>query len=355
MSANRKNVVRFDLWLDPVFDQRLAREADVDLTICAVAGPEEKSWAALGKAHVYQVSPAKDELPLRWFVNAELLERCPTLLCVSSSGAGFDTIDVAACTKAGVAVVNQAGGNAASVAEHTLVLMLDVSRRITESDRRLRRERGFSREDVMGHEIGGKVLGLVGIGHIGTRVAALARAFGMTVLATDPFLTEEEIARRGAAAVSLDELLARSDIVSLHCPRDKDTLKLIDARALARMKRGALFITTARGGIHDEAALFEALQSGHIGGAGLDVWDQEPPPLDHPLLKLDNVVATYHTAGVSHEGRRNVAAIAAEQIAGMLKGGRPPRLINPEVWPAYAARFEKAFGVAVQPIEQTLD
>ena len=355
MSANRKNVVRFDLWLDPVFEQRLAREADVDLTICAVAGPEEDGWAALGKAHVYQVSPAKDELPLRWFVNAELLERCPTLLCASSSGAGFDTIDVAACTKAGVAVVNQAGGNAASVAEHTLVLMLDVSRRITESDRRLRRERGFSREDVMGHEIGGKVLGLVGIGHIGTRVAALARAFGMTVLATDPFLTEEEIARRGATAVSLDELLARSDVVSLHCPRDKDTLKLINARALARMKRGALFITTARGGIHDEAALYDALQSGHINGAGLDVWDQEPPPLDHPLLKLDNVVATYHTAGVSHEGRRNVAAIAAEQIAGMLKGGRPPRLINPEVWPAYAVRFEKAFGVAVQPIEQTLD
>ena len=118
---------------------------------------------------------------------------------------------------------------------------------------------------------------------------------------------------------------------------------------------GRLFITTARGGIHDEAALYDALQSGHINGAGLDVWDQEPPPLDHPLLKLDNVVATYHTAGVSHEGRRNVAAIAAEQIAGMLKGGRPPRLINPEVWPAYAVRFEKAFGVAVQPIEQTLD
>jgi D-3-phosphoglycerate dehydrogenase len=355
MSASRKQVVRFDLWLDPVFDQRLAREADVDLAVCAVAGPEERNWNALSKAHVYHVSAAKDELPRRWFVNGGLLERCPNLLCASSSGAGFDTIDVAACTKAGVAVVNQAGGNAASVAEHTLVLMLDLSRRITESDRRLRRERGFSREDVMGHEIGGKMLGLVGIGHIGTRVAALARAFGMTVLATDPYLTEEEIERRGATAVSLNELLARSDILSLHCPRDKDTLKLINARTLAQLKRGALFITTARGGIHDETALLEALHSGHIGGAGLDVWDQEPPPLDHPLLKLDNVVATYHTAGVSHEARRNVASMAAEQIAGMLKGGRPLRLINPEVWPTYAARFEKAFGVAVQSVEQTLD
>jgi len=206
----------------------------------------------------------------------------------------------------------------------------------------------FSREDVMGHEIGGKVLGIIGIGHVGSRVASLAHAFGMEVLATDPYLTEEEIGRRGAGAVTLDDLLARADIVSLHCPRAKDTLGMIDARALGRMKRGALFITTARGGIHDEAALLQALQSGHIAGAGLDVWDQEPPPLDHPLLKFDKVVASFHTAGVTHEARRNMAAIAAEQIVAALKGGRPPRLINPEVWPVYAARFEAALGLKVQ-------
>ncbi len=347
---NRKRVVRFDLWVDPVFEQRLAREGDIDLTVCAVAGPEEEGWAALTQAHVYHVSAARDELPRRWFVTAELLERCPHLLCASSTGAGYDTVDVAACTKAGVAVVNQAGGNARSVAEHTLGLMLAVSRRIGECDRRLRRERAFSREDVMGHDIGGKVLGLVGIGHTGTGVAALARAFGMTVLATDPYLTEEEIGRRGATAVSLQELLMRSDIVSLHCPRDKDTLGMIDAAAFGRMKRGAVFITTARGGIHDEAALFEALQSGHLSGAGLDVWDREPPPLDHPLLELDTVVATFHTAGISHEARRNNAAIGAEQIVGLLKGGRPPRLVNPEVWPAYTARFEAILGTPVRDL-----
>src|SRR4029077_2018813 len=127
----------------------------------------------------------KDELPQWLQVNAALLEKCPKLLCVSSAGAGYDTIDVAACTRAGVAVMNQAGGNADSVAELTLGLMIDVSRRITESDRLLRRERGFSREDVMGHELRGKTIGLVGIGHIGRRVAKLARAFGMNVLATD--------------------------------------------------------------------------------------------------------------------------------------------------------------------------
>jgi D-3-phosphoglycerate dehydrogenase len=225
--------------------------------------------------------------------------------------------------------------------------MLDLSRRISETDRRLRRERGFRREDVMGRELRGKVLGLVGIGHIGRRVARLARAFGMTVLATDPYLAGEEIERRGARPVSLDELLRESDVVSLHCPRDKTTLKMMDAGRFAAMKRGAYFVSTARGGIHDEAALAEALRSGHLAGAGLDVWEREPPPLDHPLLAMDNVVATFHTAGVSHEARRNMAAIAAEQIVLVLRGARPPRLVNPEVWPAYAARFERILG---QPV-----
>ena len=156
------------------------------------------AWSNLAEAHAYQVSAARDELPRQWFVTVGLLARCPSLLCVSSTGAGYDTVDVAACTSAGVLVVNQAGGNAQSVAEHAIGLMLDVSRRISEGDRLLRRERGFTREDIMGREMSGKVVGLVGIGHIGRIVAALARAFDMTVLAFDPYLTEEEIARRGA-------------------------------------------------------------------------------------------------------------------------------------------------------------
>jgi D-3-phosphoglycerate dehydrogenase len=350
-----KKVVRFDLWIDPVFDERVRAEPDLDLHIGAVAGPADKGLALLADAHVFHVSPAKDELPRWLFVNSELLERCPNLLCVSSAGAGYDTTDVAACTKAGVVVMNQAGGNADSVAEFTLGLMIDVSRRVGESDRRLRRERGFSREDVMGHELRGKTIGLVGIGHIGRRVARLARAFGMNVLATDPYLTPEEIQRRDAQPASFDEVIRVSDIVSLHCPRDASTLKLMNARAFAGMKRGALFISTARGGIHDEAALADALASGHLAGAGLDVWEQEPPPLDHPLLAMDNVIATFHTAGVSHEGRRNVASISAEQIVAAMKGGRPPRLVNPEVWPAYAARFERMFGFPVQHEQPTLE
>ncbi|MDB5841837.1 MAG: D-3-phosphoglycerate dehydrogenase (phosphoglycerate dehydrogenase)-like protein, partial [Herminiimonas sp.] len=225
-------VVRSGTWTNPVFDEELGREPGIDLSVLSVTGPEAEGWALLEKAHVYHLMAAKDDLPRRWFVTANLLERCPNLLCVSSSGAGYDTIDVDACNKAGVAVVNQAGGNATAVAEQTLGLMIAVSRRMVEQDRRLRNEQGFTREDVMGREISGRVLGLVGMGHVGTRVAEFARVFGITVLATDPYLNDQEISKRGAEPVPMDELLERSDIVSLHCPYTDETKGMIDADAL---------------------------------------------------------------------------------------------------------------------------
>ena len=341
--AVKRKIVRLDLWVHPVLDTILGAADDMELAVVPANGNDDAVWQALSSAHAYHVSAAKDELPKRWFVTAEMLERAPNLLLASSSGAGYDTIDVAACTAAGVAVVNQAGGNAVSVAEHTLALMLGVSRRMAESDRRMRRETGLSREDLMGHEIAGRTVGLVGIGNIGRRVAALSRAFGLEVIATDPLLSDEEIRARGARPVSLDTLLAESDFVSLHCPRDAGTMKMIAAAAFARMKPGAVFIQTARGGIHDEQALVEALQSGHLAGAGIDVWDVEPPPLDHPLLAMDNVYATFHTAGVTHEARKSMATFSAEQMIHVLRGGVPPRLINPEVWPRVAERHRALF------------
>ena len=341
MTVNLK-VVRSGTWTNPIFDELLNRHPGLDLDVFAIAGADEDGWNKLAQAHVYHLMASRDDLPARWHVTDELLQRCPNLLCVSSSGAGYDTIDVEACTKAGVAVVNQAGGNAISVAEQAIGLMIAVSRRLCEQDRRLRSGERFSREEVMGNDISGKVLGLVGMGHIGTRMALLARAFNMTVLATDPYLTAEEIEQRGAVPVAMHELLARCDIVSLHCPRNKETVGMFDAAAFKAMKPGALFITTARGGIHDEAALAQALQTGHLRGAGLDVWSVEPPPADHPLLGMANVVATHHTAGVSHEARYNIAKVAAEQIALLAGGERPPRLVNPEVWPVYTKRFRQA-------------
>jgi D-3-phosphoglycerate dehydrogenase len=344
MALLTKRVVRSDLWVDGVFEERLSREPDIEVVKFAIRGAAQAARQALSSAHVYHISAAKDELPREWFASAELLSFCPNLLCVSAGGAGYDTVDVAACTAAGVAVVNQSGGNAVSVAEHTLGLMLGVSRRMLEGDRRMRREVGYPREDVMGHELAGKTVGLVGIGNIGSRVAALARAFGMQVVAVDPLLTPAEIERRGARPLSWDQLLAQSDFVSLHCPRDASTLKMMNAQTFAAMKPGAIFISTARGGIHDEAALVQALQSGHLAGAGIDVWDQEPPPLNHPLLSMDNVFATFHVAGVTHEARRHVAAMSAQQIVDLLAGQRPPRLINPEVWPSFEARRTRLLG-----------
>ncbi|MBU67655.1 MAG: 3-phosphoglycerate dehydrogenase [Cupriavidus sp.] len=339
----KRQVVRFDYWLDPAFNRIVGEAADVTLHTCQREGADEEAWARLSEAHVYQITAAKDELPRRWFVTTELLARCPHLLAVSSSGSGCDTIDIDACTAAGVAVMNQAGGNADSVAEMAFGLMLAVMRRIPESDQRMKTHTTGSREDLMGHELRGRTLGVVGVGHAGSRAAALGRAFGMHVIGYDPYLDSAEMAKRGAKAVSFDELLRTSDIVSLHCPRNASTLGMMNAAAFAAMRRGSIFVSTARGGIHDEAALYAALSSGHLAGAGLDVWDQEPPPPGHPLLTLDNVVATFHTAGVTHDARRRNATLAATQILALLaKGERPERLVNPEVWPRVRQRMEAA-------------
>jgi D-3-phosphoglycerate dehydrogenase len=168
----------------------------------------------------------------------------------------------------------------------------------------------------------------------------------MNVLAYDPYLSATEMAARGGEKVELDELLRRSDYVSISCPLSKDSRGMIGARQFALMPPHAYFITTARGFIHDEDALADALRHKKIAGAGLDVWAREPPPPDHPLLQFDNVLASPHTAGVTKEARENMGRIAAEQVLGALDGKRPPRIINPEVWPRYVKRFEKAFGFA---------
>ncbi|MCY1256558.1 Erythronate-4-phosphate dehydrogenase [compost metagenome] len=336
-------VVRFDHWLDAAFDRIITATPGLTLHTCAREGADAAAWDRLSGALVYQISAAKDEIPRRWFADAALLARCPNLLAVSSSGSGCDTIDIDACTEAGVAVLNQAGGNADSVAEMTLGLMLAVLRRIAESDRSLRAHNCESREDLMGHELRGRTLGLVGVGHAGRRVAALGRAFGMRVIGCDPALDAAELAARGAQAVSFEELLRSADVVSLHCPRDATTLRMMDGAAFAAMRPGSIFVSTARGGIHDEGALHAALASGRLAGAGLDVWDQEPPPRAHPLLALDNVVATFHTAGVTHEARRRNAELAATQIVTLLASGeRPERLVNPEVWPRAQQRIAAA-------------
>lgn len=331
-------VVRLDLWIDPAFDACIEREPTLSLEVLPVRD-EAITAAGLAGAHAYHVSAAKDEVPARWQVSESLLARCPELLCVSSGGAGYDTVDVAACTRAGVAVVNQAGANAASVAEMTFALLLSLVKRLRESQAALLAGSAATREALMGREIEGRVLGIVGIGEIGRRVARVATGFGLRVIAYDPLLPPEEIRARGAEPVSFPQLLEQAEVVSLHCPLNDDTRGMIGAEAFAMMRPGALFISTARGGIHDEQALLSALQEGRLAGAGLDVWSQEPPQPGHGLLLRSDVVATYHTGGVTHEGRRKVAHGSASQIMEMLAGRRPPRLLNPEVWPTFLERL----------------
>src|ERR1700716_724546 len=329
MSVNNKRVFYVKYLAHQIYADILRARPDVRLDRLENDSPDTISAPILAAAHAYQVRAARDELAKPFHVDQDLLRRAPNLLIVSSNGAGFDPVDVDACTAAGVLVVNQSGGNANSVAEHALGMLLTLSKRIIEADRALRRDANVNRNALMGTEAQGKTIGLVGLGNVGRRIAELCRGLlGMTVLAYDPYLTADEMAARGGEKVELDELLRRSDYVSISCPLTKESRGMIGAREFALMQPHAYFITTARGFIHDEPALLEALRDKRIAGAGLDVWAKEPPPPDHPLLQFDNVLASPHTAGVTREARINMAKIAAEQLLDALDGKRPPRLIN---------------------------
>jgi D-3-phosphoglycerate dehydrogenase len=347
MSVNNKRVFYVKYLAHPIYVEILQARPDVRLDRLENDSPDEVAAPIVAAAHAYQIGAARDELAGHFHVDRDLLRRAPNLLIVSSNGAGFDPVDVDACTAAGVVVVNQSGGNAHSVAEHALGMMLTLSKRIIEADRALRRDANVNRNALIGTEVQGKTVGIIGIGNVGRRIAELCKGLlGMKVLAYDPYLSAAEISARGGEKVELDDLLRRSDYVSISCPLTKDNRGMIGTREFSLMQPHAYFITTARGFIHDEAALFDALRDKKIAGAGLDVWAKEPPPPDHPLLQFDNVLASPHTAGVTREARANMGRIAAEQMLDMLDGKRPPRIINPEVWPEYARRFERSFGFA---------
>jgi D-3-phosphoglycerate dehydrogenase len=347
MSASRKRVFYVKYLAHDIYTQTLQARADVQLDRLENDSPAAVADPIMAAAHAYQVGAARDEIAPTFHVHRDLLNRAPNLLLVSSNGAGFDPVDVEACTEAGVLVVNQAGGNARSVAEHVLAMMLSLSKRIVEADKILRRDRDVNRNALIGAEIHGKTVGIVGLGHVGRRVAELCRGlFEMRVLAYDPYVSAEDIAARGAQKVDLDDLLRNADYVSINCPLTRDNRGMIGAREFALMQPRAFFITTARGFIHDEEALADALRRKMIAGAGLDVWAREPPPPDHPLLQFDNVMISPHTAGVTREARMNMGRIAAEQVLDALDGKRPPRIVNPEAWPRYAKRFEATFGFA---------
>lgn len=347
MTAPRKQIAYIGGYIDPGFDRTIEACADLSLVRIDKSQTFADLHGTLAASHAIQIDSARLDIPEHLRISREFLARCPQILVVSASGAGFDAIDVDACTAAGVIAVNQTGGNREAVGEHTLGMMLSLTKRIGETDRALRSGRAVDRIAYMGDDLYGKTVGIVGFGNTGTRVAELCSGlFAMTVLACDPYVGADAIAARGARKVELDELLQESDFVSLHCPLTAETARMIGATEYARMKTGAFFVTAARGGIHDEAALYDALKSGRLAGAGVDVWEQEPPAADHPLLTLPNVIASPHTAGVTHAARRRLALMAAEQLIGILRGEEPLRLLNPQALPRFRERFDAVLGHA---------
>ena len=330
----------------PVYLDIIGQRPEIRLDKLERESPDAAVKPIVAAAHAYQVSSARDELPEQFHVNKDLISRAPNLLIVSTGGAGYDTVNVKDCTEAGVLVMNQTGGNADAVAAHVLGMMLMLSKQVVQVNNALRKGTMKDRNLFMGNDIHNRTVGIVGLGNVGRRIAKLCTTlFDMTVLAYDPYLDEKTIAARNATKVSLDELLRRSDFVSINCPLDDTTRNMISTREFGLMQKHAYFITAARGFITDEKALEDALRNKQIAGAGLDVFSKEPPAMDHPLLQYDNVIASPHTAGVTKEARANMGKFAAEQLILTLDGKKPPRMVNPEVWPAYAKRFERTFGI----------
>ena len=249
------------------------------------------------------------------------------LRLVSRHGVGLDNVPLEDMRAAGVTVAITADANAASVAEHAMMLMLAVSRRARAYDAAVREGRFAFREAQVAEDLFEKTLLIVGLGRIGREVAARARAFGLRVLGHDPVLPAEARIEGVERAPDLDAALGEADVVSLHLPATPETRGLFDAARLARFRRGAILVNVARGGIVDEAALARALEAGHLAGAGIDVFAQEPVPADHPLLARDDVLLSPHSAAMTRQGARRMAEGAARNVLDFLDGRLDPRMV----------------------------
>jgi D-3-phosphoglycerate dehydrogenase len=260
-------------------------------------------------------------------VTKEIIEHAKRLKVIGRAGTGLDNVDVAKATEKGIVVMNVPGGNTLSAAEHTFALLLSLARRIPQANATVK-SGVWDRKKFMGVELNGKVLGIIGLGRIGSIVAERALCFKMKVLGYDPYVSPEVAKEKGIELVSLDELLSQSDFVTIHTPLTKETYHLLNKERISKMKKGAYLINCARGGIVDENALYEALVSGHLAGAALDVFEKEPVPPDYPLLKLDNVVVTPHLGASTVEAQKVVAVEIAKQVVDYLLHGIVRNAVN---------------------------
>jgi len=301
---------------DPIAEAGIAHMREVaDVDVRLGMSPDELI-AAIGE---YDALAVRSETK----VTADVLAAARNLKIIGRAGVGVDNIDVKAATEKGVVVVNSPEGNTIAAAELTVAMLLSMARNIPQADASLRAGR-WDRKKFTGTEVYGKTLGVVGLGKIGGEVARRAHAFEMTVLAYDPFATAEKARDYGAELVTLEEIYQRSDFVTLHVPLNDQTRGMIGPAQLEKMKTGVRIINCARGGLVDEQALADAIQSGKVAGAAFDVFSKEPVPADNPLLSLTQNVVTPHLGASTEEAQVNVAIDIAEQIADYLRG-KPAR------------------------------
>jgi D-3-phosphoglycerate dehydrogenase len=259
-------------------------------------------------------------------VTAEIIEAASKLKVIGRAGSGLDNVDKASSSKKGIVVMNTPGGNTITTAEHSLAMLFSVARLIPQATASMKAGK-WEKKKFMGVELYHKTLGIVGLGNIGSQVARRAQGLEMHVIAYDPFLSEDKANATGIRKVSLDELFAESDFITVHTPMTAETKGVINAKTIATMKTGVRIINCARGGIINEADLYEALKSGKVAGAALDVFEKEPPE-NNPLLTLENVVCTPHLGASTEEAQENVAVAVAEQIADYLIFGVIRNAVN---------------------------
>ncbi|WP_105384463.1 C-terminal binding protein [Neorhizobium alkalisoli] len=278
------------------------------------------------------IAEAKDAdalMVLREPITARVLSELKNLKVIGRFGVGLDSIDVEAATKAGVQITYVPDSNLDEVSTHTMALILSFARKLKVYDSAVRQGRWAAMDDGAGiARPSGQVVGLIGFGQIGRLTAGKARAFGYEIIAYDPYMSAEKVTAAGARPVSLDELLAQADFVSLHIPVTPETRNIISAETLKKMKRGAVVINVSRGGLVDEAALADAIRSGHIAGAGIDTFEKEPPSPNNPLLSLDQVIVSPHAAHYSAQSYAEVRSKVFADVAAVLKGEKPRYPVN---------------------------
>ncbi len=282
-------------------------------------------------------------------VTPDIIAKADRLKVIGRAGVGVDNVDRQAATQRGIIIMNTPGGNTISTAEHAWAHMASLARNISQASQSMREGR-WDKGKYKGVELYEKTLGVIGAGRVGSIVGSRAMAFGMKVLAYDPFCADERIAQMGFKPADLDTIYAQSDFITFHCVLNDDTRHMVDKEAFAKMKKGVFIINCARGGIIDEDALLEALDSGQVAGVGLDVFEKEPPDPDHPLLKHPQCVCTPHLGASTSEAQENVAIAIANQVVEALSGGEVKNAIN---IPAVPPKLKSVLG-PYQPVAEKL-